>query len=429
MRLFLHIIIPLAIIFLGFTAFSGLKELKKLTLFGKEVGPEKKGPGKARMPGMKRPMLRTKAWPLEKTDHMVQLQSQGEVRTHNATSLTAQISGRVTHISPQFEDGAFFRKDDILLELDTADYLTELASAKAQLARTEAAFAQEKARAKQALLNWKDAGFTEEPSDLVLRKPQLREAEAAVNSARSSLQRAERNLARTKVRAPYDGRVRKREIGLGQQIGGSTPLGTIFSIDFAEVRLPLTTRDLAYYTPPQKPGEQGKKDNITFTSILTAEEGEDSPTWHGTILRAEGELDENSRQLFVIARIDDPFALQSDSPPLYIGQPVRATIPAKTLKDVYVIPRQYLSGLNEILVIREGKLKRLDIFPLWSGAKYIVTRNGIQSGDQLATSRLPYAPEGAPVEIIPNADESEKDTAQPGDSRRVGRKKRARPKK
>ncbi|MBT8044242.1 MAG: efflux RND transporter periplasmic adaptor subunit, partial [Verrucomicrobiae bacterium] len=340
MRLFLHILIPLAVIFAGIMAFSGLKKLNKLTIFGKQIGIEKKSPQTSRPKGMKRPMFRTKAIPLVARDHTVQLTSQGEIRTHNATALTSQIGGRVIKISPKFQDGAFFSKNDVLLELETADYLTELANAKAQLARAEATFAQEKARAKQALLNWNDAGFTEQPSDLVLRKPQLRQAEAAVDSANSSLARAQRNLERTKVRAPYDGRVRKRNIGLGQQVGGSTPLGEIFSTDFAEVRLPLTTRDLAYYTPPQKPGETGIKDNVIFTSILTSEpENSESTTkWHGTILRAEGELDEDSRQLFVIARIDDPFALKTKATPLYIGQPVRARIPAKTLKNVYVIP-------------------------------------------------------------------------------------------
>ena len=426
MRIFLHILIPLAILVMGVGAFYGMKDLKKLEKIGLTKGKPGKG-GKAKptggMSGAKKPgppMIRTEVEPLIKKDHTILLQSQGEVRTHNATSLTPQISGRVFLISEKFEDGAYFNKGDILLELETADYLTEVASAEAQLARAEATFAQEEARAKQALLNWKDAGFDEKPSDLVLRKPQLKEAEANVHSAQSSLEKSQRNLARTKVRAPYDGRVRKRNIGLGQQVGASTALGEIFSTALAEVRLPLTTRDLAYYTPPNKPGSTTTQNSVIFTSILGIEVNGEASLWKGTILRAEGELDKDSRQLFVIARIEDPFGLKSDKAALFIGQPVRATIPAKTLKDIYVIRRKHLSGLNEVLVIRNKLLTRVSFTPIWSSPTFMITRDGIEPGDLLTTTRLPYAPEGSPVEIITEPTTIKVDQAHAGKSRRRG---------
>ncbi len=404
MRAFLHILIPLVILGLGVGAFVGMKGLKDM---GFKLNQDKKsssGPPKGKFT---QPKIKTRVMALETSDHTVELQSQGVIRTHNATTLTAQVSGRVASLSPQFEDGAYFNQGDVLLKLDIADFLTDQESAKAQVARAEAAFAQEEARAKQALLNWKDAGFEEKASDLVLRKPQLREARANVSSAKSSLERATRNLARTQVRAPYDGRVRKRNIGLGQQVGASTALGEIFSTDFAEVRLPLTTRDLTYYTPPNKPNSKTYSNNVAFRSILSTNNTPEFAQWIGTILRAEGELDTDSKQLFLIARIDDPFGLKSEKPPLFIGQPVRATIPAETLKDVYVIPRRALSELHEILIIREEKLKRIKIKPIWSSENFIIIRDGIILGDQLCTTRLPYAPEGDPVEIIPEPNDEE----------------------
>ncbi|MBT8037447.1 MAG: efflux RND transporter periplasmic adaptor subunit [Verrucomicrobiae bacterium] len=404
MRILLHIMIALAILGLGIGGYYTMKDPEKLKKMGFKVD-KKKAPGTRPKRKPEPPMIRTRVVELTQKDHTILLKSQGEIRTHNATSLTPQISGRVVQYSENFEDGAYFNKGDVLLELETADYLTDVESAKAQLARAEASFAQEEARAKQALLNWKDAGFDEDPSDLVLRKPQLRQAEANVSSAKSSLARAQRNLARTRVRAPYDGRVKKRNVGLGQQVGASTSLGEIFSTDFAEVRLPLTTRDLTYYSPPNKPEPATEKNNVTFTSFLSVAEDKGSTQWAGTILRAEGELDKNSRQLFVIARIDDPFGLKSDKPALFIGQPVRAIIPAKTLQQVYTIPRKHLSELNEILVVREGRLKRVTFTPDWSNSTSMITRDGIEPGDLLCTTRLPYAPEGAPVEIIPEEEE------------------------
>lgn len=422
MRLLIHVLVPLIILSLGVGSFVVMKDLKE---YGITLGKDSKNSSTGKKRGARggnkqhsQAKIRTRVSPLKKTQHTVQLTSQGVIRTHNATSLTPQVGGRVSFISPHFEDGAFFNEGDVLLKLETADYETDLESAKAQLARAEAAFAQEEARAKQALLNWKDAGFKEDASDLVLRKPQLREAEANVRSTASSLKRAERNLARTQVKAPYDGRVRKRHIGLGQQVGASTALGDIFSTDFAEVRLPLTSRDLTYFTPPNKPNTPLKKTRpIRFTSIHArhnddetkandkSENSKKFPDWPGVILRAEGELDTESRQLFIIARIDDPFGIRSEKPSLFIGQPVKATIDAETLNDVYVIPRKNLSGLNEILIVREGKLKRTSIIPIWSSPDFLLTRGPFQPGDLLTTTRLPYAPEGAPIDIIPEPGE------------------------
>lgn len=404
MRHLIHIVLAIAILGGGFIAFNSLKGCESNIFSDKKIDTKAKDKGGNRKRGDRKPSIKTKTLPLEKIDYKVQVITQGEVRAHHNTSLTPQVGGRITKISPKFEDGAFFNQGDILIELEVADYLTEIESAKAQLARAEAAFSQEKARAKQALLNWKDAGFKEEPSDLVLRKPQLREAEANVTSAQSNLERAERNLTRTKVKAPYNGRVRIRNVGIGQQVGANTSLGEIFTTDIAEVRLPITSRDLEYYTPPNRQKlTESDDENVTFTSIV-ATHG-DAKRWKGSVIRTEGELDQESRQIFVIARIKDPFGLKSNKNPLYLGQPVRVTIPAHTLKGVYRVPRSALSDLNQIMIIREGVIKRLDISPIWSTQDDIIFKDDLLPGDLLATTRIPYAPEGAAVEIIP--DESE----------------------
>ncbi len=408
MRHLIHIVITIAILGGGFLAFHSLKGCQS-NIFSDQKNATKGNPSAKtgqEKHRSKRPPIKTTVIPLEKGDYTVKVITQGEVRAHHNTALTPQVGGRITKISPKFEDGAFFNQGDILVELETADYLTEIENAKAQLARTEATFAQEKARAKQALLNWKDAGFQEEPSDLVLRKPQLREAEANVTSARSNLERAERDLGRTKVKAPYNGRVKIRNVGIGQQVGANTPLGEIFTTDIAEVRLPITARDLEYYTPPNQSNKQDQgPQKATFHSSI-ATHGEEK-TWSGNIIRTEGALDKDSRQIFVIARIHDPFALKSNKKPLYLGQPVRVTIPAHTLKDVYTIPRSTLSDLNQIIVIREGGIKRVEIQPIWSTQNDIVFKENILPGDLLTTTRIPYAPEGAPVEIIPDKPENE----------------------
>ena len=200
------IIIPVIILGLGYLIYSQIKQ---------PTTKPKKPPGIRKAP-------KTKVIELHVENYTSSIESNGIINAHNEVNLTSQVPGRIVKIHPQFEDGAFFTKGTILLELEEADFLTSVASAEAMLAQASASHAQEKARSEQARLNWEDLGYDEEPNELVLRLPQLREAEARVNSASTQLAQAERNFNRSKIKAPFDGRVRKRLVGVSQAVSGST---------------------------------------------------------------------------------------------------------------------------------------------------------------------------------------------------------------
>ena len=354
-------------------------------------------------------VLQTERMVLQRTDHPVILESQGVIRAHYETTLTAQVGGTVVTIHPRFDDGAFFQAGDVLLELDRADFETELISAESRLARAEAALAQEDARANQARLNWDDMGYEDEPSPLVLRVPQLKEARANVNAAEAELAQAKRNLERTNVRAPFDGRVKSRLIGPGQAVGAQTELGRIFASDKAEIRLPLTPRQLGFVNLPAR--EDDAPVRVTLKDALSSRASGQS--WCAWIVRTEGALDEGSRELFAIAEIQDPFGLNSGLPELRIGQPVRAAIDGVVLRDVFVFPRSAMRGIDRVYLIDRDphRIRRTNITPVWSTSETVVVADGFEDGDWLATSRLPLVPNEAPVEIIeePSAAEAKAD--------------------
>lgn len=347
-----------------------------------------------------RKKLRTERLILERCDYPIRLKSQGTVRAHYSTTLTALVAGRVVEIHPTFEDGAFFKKGDILLELDPSDLQAQVTGAQSRLARAEANLAREEARAKQARLNWEDIGYEEEPSPLVLREPQLKEARALVTAANAELEQAERDLQRAKVRAPFDGRIKRRSVGLGQAVNPTTPMGEVFATDIAEVRLPLSPSQLRFINLPTREGDAPIK--VTLTDALGRKVPGETASWQAQIIRTEGALDEKSRELFAIARIDDPFGLIEEKPELRIGQPVRAEIEAMVMEDVFVIPRNTLRGINLIYRIdpEQNRIIKTKIQPVWSNEEIVLVREGIANGDWLATSRLPYVSDGASIEII-----------------------------
>ena len=144
-------------------------------------------------------------------------------------------------------------------------------------------------------------------------------------------------------------------------------------------------------------------------------------------------MDANTLELFAIARIEDPFGLRSEQPPLRVGQPVIASIPGKTLEDVFVIPREAVSQLSRIRIV-DPKTMKLDsshIRPLHSDDDHIIFRDSsLEDGTLLVLTRLVYAPDGGGIIIIPEENEaapddspSEEATSTNGDKEAAGSQK------
>lgn len=345
--------------------------------------------------------LEVEVQPLTRESYQILIPSQGAIRAHTEVSINAQVGGRIVKINPGFEEGSFFKKDDVLLELDEVDFEVGLVNAEAQLAQAQLNLDQEKTRATQARLDWEDLGYDEEPSDLVLRKPHVRLAERRVELAEAQKLSAERDLARAKVKAPFDGRVLTRGVGVGQTIGSGTVLGVVFATDYSEVRLPLSTRMLERLTLPEDESDPAL-DVILRDGLST----ESEVRWKARILRTEGALDANTLELFAIAQIQDPFGREEESEneiPLRVGQPVIADVPGEMLDDVFVVSRESITSLNRIRVVDPESLKMYSVRvkQLWSNDEVIVFREDkIKDGMMLVTTRLAYAPEGAKVKII-----------------------------
>jgi len=207
------------------------------------------------------------AIPAERVSLNLSVFSQGSVAPRTETTLVAEVSGIIVNVSPNFVAGGFFRKGETLLEIDPSDYQAGLKRAQANLASRKAQFAEQKARADQALKDWKNMGRQGEPSDLTLRKPQLAEAMANVQAAEADLQKAQRDLERTRIKLPYDGLVRTKQADIGQYVAPGTPLGVTFNIDTVEIRLPLSANDVSYLDLPSAtdPADKAKVQVILTT--------------------------------------------------------------------------------------------------------------------------------------------------------------------
>ena len=354
-------------------------------------------------------LVRVEGTALHSQTYDLKVKSQGTVQPRTRSTLLPEVSGKIIEMSPSFRPGGFFAKDEVLMKLDTIDYETAIIVAKADEAQAQVMLAEEKARAEQANENWKTMGRSGAASAFVLRIPQLAKAEADVASAKARVTKAERDLERTVIRAPYAGQVLEQAADVGQFVNQGSTLGRIFAVDYVEIRLPLPELESQFLSLPQPFKDESTPQNAVV--VLKANLHGKTVLWQGKIVRVESSLDEQTRQTMAIAQVTDPYARRSDgAPPLTIGAFVEAEIAGDPLHGVYVIPRNAVRAGNEIILIDrpQNTLRRVTVEPLVSTEKHIVisakAANAPKEGDVLCLTPIPFPADGA--RVLPTIDGS-----------------------
>jgi RND family efflux transporter MFP subunit len=295
-----------------------------------------------------RPPLSVFAEPITRGSLTLSVETQGEVRPKREIMVSPQIGGRVAFVSPDFIDGGFIRRGQVLIRVEAADYELAVVRARSGVASAEQRLTRERAEAELALQDLADLGLTD-VSPLARREPQLAEAEASLAAARAQLAEAELALNRTAVTAPFDGRVRERSVDIGQFITPGQALGRIFGTDVVEVLLPLKDAEigrlglpLAFAASAESPGPA-----VRFTAIVGGQPRE----WQGRVVRTGAAINPQTRQINVIAELVDPFgAGADDGAPMAPGLFVNAQVEGETIEDVLIAPRAALRGEDRLFI-------------------------------------------------------------------------------
>ena len=310
MKIIPKIILPLVLIALAVMGFQKLKDSK----------PEQKSRP------IKEIITTVEVVEISPSDHSTIVESFGTVQAHFQSTLTPQISGLIVRVSPEFRVGNIVPKDTTLIWIDERSYKSLLIQQEANLAAAELAYAEEKIQAEQAIEDWKASGRDlDKASDFVLRKPQLVSALAQIESMKASVRKAQGDLGRTMINAPFDAIVTSRIASVGNLANEQQPIGSLVATERVEVRLPLTPSQSARLdlskpvpvtlTSPTKPGHQ----------------------WQGSITRVEPTIGE-SQTITVIVEVEKPFAGEH----LSIGLFVNVQLSAKPLPSSLKIPEAAL---------------------------------------------------------------------------------------
>jgi len=336
------------------------------------------------------------------------VETYGTVRPRTEIALMPQVSGRVVELSPALKDGAFFAKDQLLARIEPRDFELALTQAEASVARAKAALQREQAEAEIARQEWEEYGQGE-PNDLVMRKPQLAEALAALASAEAVAEQAELNLERTEILAPFDGRVRSEQVDVGQFIAAGNTIASVYATDYVEVRLEIPDDQLAFLDLPLTRSMEipcGAEAGAPPPKVrLSAPLGSMEVCWDGAIVRTEGEVDPRTRVIRALARVHDPFQLENPAhPPLLVGMYAKGIIIGRRIDDLVVLPRELLhSGDRVYLVGNAGQLIFREVEVLKREKQRVIVSGGLEEGELICLTDLHPAIEGMQLEVAPES--------------------------
>ena len=341
----------------------------------------------------------------------------GTIQPRTQTTLIAEVPGIIEEVAPfsndgsqttNFRPGGFFQKGDLLLKIEDVDLVTMEAEARANLRRVELQLIQERELAKQAKLEWGDRDWSL-ASDLVKRIPQIQKAEAETRAAEARLTQATRDLNRSRVKAPFRGRILKTMADVGQQggSGASSALAEIYALDSAEINLAMSRSELSFlgFADGFKPS-----DELNVQTQVLDVSGE--VIHRGMLDRSEGVVDPRTRLTNLVARVDDcfanPYAKKPVKNPLAVGQFVNLKL-IGTEVNVFLVPESAFRTQETVLVVdEENQLHTREVSVIHRTGKEAWVTGGLSDGEKVCITPIEIISEGMQVNLVsPNEDSNQ----------------------
>lgn len=374
----LRILLPIFIILIG-VGFA---------IYFKKTAPTiKRKPPKQKIPSVE--VLKA-----ESKDAKQYLQVMGTVTPSRKINLRSRVSGEIVFVSPDFMPGGRIATGEVLLKIDPTDYQVEVEKAQSALDTKKAELAIEQgnqsiAREEIRLMSETSQDALYE-TDLALRKPQLKQAEAAVASAEADLRKAKLNLKRTIVLAPFNTLITERNVNLGAHVSTQDIMAVLVGTDEFWIEAAVPLDQLAAVNMDKKDGSK----------VVIHSHG--SPAeWQGRVIHTTGTLNEKSRMASMIIAVPDPLGLNTENngTALMLDNYVTVSIEGNTMPGVIELPRTSLRDGNTVWVFDNGKLSIRSIAIAWKQGERVFIDKGIDTDDTIIVSTISIPVDGMRLSI------------------------------
>ena len=323
----------------------------------------------------------------------------GELRPRREVNLRALVSGEVIATSAGFEDGAQVSKGDVLLEIDPFTYENQLADARTQLKGAKAVLKerqaaaklarQEKARAQKLFKKGTVSQKTvdDKNTDATIKAARAEQQQSAVDRINVQVKKAKRDLANTKVIAPFSGFLANITAREGRVLNPNDQVGVLLDSDNFDVVFNLS--DAEYGRFLERNSEViGRPVNIVWQL------GGERIELKAEIERVGAQISQTTRGVDVYARIDGK--LPSN---LRGGAFVTVELLAQPVPDVMAISKDALYGDNTLYLIENGRLTRKTIADFIDDGAQVLLRSGLNVGDMVLMTRFNEAAPGVAVKV------------------------------
>ena len=336
---------------------------------------------------------------LAREDVAVSAEAFGVVEAARRTEMRPQVAGQIIETNPELRPGGVIKKGETLVRIEPVDYEVALDEARAALAEAEAGLMIEKGEQAVAAQEFEEFGPLENVTDvgraLARREPQLRRAEAGVAAARARVRRAQLDLERTRLRAPFDAVVLARDADIGQSVSSQSVIAVIADLSEFWIEAALPVDRAAAVAAAAKASDA--------SAVVELKAGLSDPRrWPARVLNRTAAIDEEGRLARVLVAVDDPLGvnLEGAGSELPIGAYVRVTLPAGVVEDVYRLPRASV-GIDGAVWVRtaEGRLASRPVQVVWRREADILARLVMEEGDALIVSPLSKPTPGRAVRV------------------------------
>lgn len=337
-------------------------------------------------------------------DVPVLIEAHGQLRSIRMVEIAAEVSGSVVEVHPRLQTGEVIAAGELLFAIDDRDYRSEYESNKTRLAileRDKILTAKELTRVR-TLFEKNNVGT----------RAGVEKAEQAANSSadrraqvQQAMTRAQINLERCRIVAPFTCRITNKKIEKGQYVSPGKMVLSIADDSVLELEVPLNSRD-AFQWLQFAEGVTGSEAwfgglKPVQSSVSWTENAANSAT---AILDRVSLFDEKTRTVKVVLRIDGKqFSGRNSTMPLVSGMFCKALIPGGTMEQVVDLPSQAVSFKNTVYIIREKRLMTLPVTVarVQDGKSYI--SKGLEKGDLVVTTRLVDPLERSLVQVVSGA--------------------------
>ena len=323
----------------------------------------------------------------------------GTVRPDKEIVLSPRVGGEIVSISQSFTPGGFVDEGEVLLQIDPSDYEVVLLQRKSELLQTSAELDLELGRQDLAQKDYKDLEGTisAEYKSLVLRAPQLNTAQSRVEAAEAAVRRAELDLERTLIRAPFAAHIINREANVGSQVSPGEPLGRLVGIKHYWVEAVVPVSNLRWIDFSEE-----RESSVPGVHIRNRAAWPEGTFREGSVHRLIGELEDQTRLARVLITVADPLSHQPESaglPPLMIGSFVEARIAGIPIQDVIRIDREYVRQDDTIWIDENGLLRIRELEIVFRDDEFAYVRSGLSAADQVITTNLATVFDGAALRL------------------------------